>query len=513
MVGMTGGTMLKALRKKGVAKKVIWAVAIIIIISFGFFGTAYLLTGSGRTGYAGKLFGKKISIDDFNKVYQDTRIQAIRQYGYNLNKVAHLLNLEAQTWDRLILLHEAKKRKIKISNDEVVEAIRQDQSFERNGQFDTLLYNAILRNLRIRARDYEESVRDNLKIAELYKQATSSVTLSEEAIFEEYRKRNEKVQVSYVFVSPELFKEDVSADAAQAEQYFENHKSEFLMPPTVNVQYLTLDFPEVTESAEEAAQKESMAFEEEKDLVREKAESVFQELLINPDMADVARQYNLTMQTSGFFSMEQPNLALGWSYDLLDKIFKMKENDVNEPFEISSGLLIVQIKEKRGSYTPEFNEVSEKAREAVMNEGARKIAEAKTGEYLDAIEGELDKSKLRDFPKAAKALKLEIHQTPVFSRGQYLPQIGISKEFQEAAFQLTKDKKISDVVETATGYCILHLDNYIPVENSEYEKSKEELAQTLAREKQNTVFGDFVAQLRLEANLENNLPQLRDLTQ
>ncbi|MCK4882932.1 MAG: hypothetical protein KAS92_07905, partial [Candidatus Omnitrophica bacterium] len=41
-----GVVMLNILRKKGFAKKVIWAVAIVIIISFGFGGTFYLLSGN-----------------------------------------------------------------------------------------------------------------------------------------------------------------------------------------------------------------------------------------------------------------------------------------------------------------------------------------------------------------------------------------------------------------------------------------------------------------------------------
>jgi len=494
---MTGVIMLKLLRKKGVAKKVIWVIAIVIILIFGFGGTAYLLTGDGRTGYAGKIFGKKISFEDFNEVYQNARIQAIRQYGNNLNKVAHLLNLESQTWDQLILLHESKKRRIKISNKDVVRVIAEDKSFERNGQFDTLLYNQILRNLRMRPRDYEESVRNNLKIAQLYKEVTSSVILAEEDIFEEYRRRNEKIQISYVFVSPDSFKEDVSVDAPQVKQYYEDHKSEFLMPPAVNVQYLTFDFPEPSEETEAPEDPETETpsqedqealLEEEKDTIRERADAVFQELLVSPDMVEMARKNNLAVQTSGFFSMEQPNLTLGWSYDLLNKIFQMSEGEVNDPFETPNGLSIAQIKEKRESYIPEFNEAQDKVREAVIKEEAKKIARGKTTEYLRAIQEELDKSKLRDFPKAAKALELEIHQTPVFNRGQYLPQIGISKEFQEAAFQLTENNKISGVVATATGYCILHLDDYVPVDKGEYEKTREELAQTLAREKQNTIF-------------------------
>ena len=385
--------MLKILRKKGFAKKVIWVVAIVIIISFGFFGTAYLLTGKGRTGYAGKIFGKKISFDDFNKVYQNARIQAIRQYGYNLDKVAHLLNLEAQTWDRLILLHEAEKRKIKVSNDKIIQSIKADPSFQRDGRFDVLLYNSILRNLRIRARDYEENVRDHLKIAELYKQTTSSVTIAEKDIFEEYEKRNEKIQISYVFVSPESFKEDVSVNASQIQQYYEDNKSDFFMPPTIDVRYLAFDFPEETEKEEasetetpaeeeatektEEGEEQDSSLEEEKDLIREKANTVFQELLINPNMESIAGQNNITVQTTGPFSMEQPNLTAGWSYDFLNELFQMDENEISDPFETLNGVSIVQIKKKRESYIPEFQEAQDRSREALINKEAGKIARQK----------------------------------------------------------------------------------------------------------------------------------------
>jgi len=229
--------MLKLLRKKGVAKKVIWVIAIVIIFSFGFFGTAYLITGSGKTNYAGKIFGKKVSIEDFNKVYQNSRIQAIRQYGSNLNKVAHMLNLEAQTWDRMILLHEAKKRKIKVPDNQIIRAIEEDESFRKNNQFDVLLYNAILRNLQIRPRDYEENVRDNLKISELYRQVTSSVTLSDESVFKEYQKRNEKIQTSYIFVSFESFKDEASMEPSEIEQIREEMTIELLTGVTKDVKH------------------------------------------------------------------------------------------------------------------------------------------------------------------------------------------------------------------------------------------------------------------------------------
>jgi len=502
--------MLKLLRKKGLAKKIIWIIAIVIIFSFGFFGTAYLITGNTGSDYAGRIFGKKVTIEDFGKFYRNTRLQAVRQYGNNLQKIAHMLNLEAQTWDRMILLHEAKRRRIRISNEDIVRNIQEDTSFERDGRFDMLLYNAILRSLQIRPRDYEEHVRDNLKIAELYRQATSTVTISEEEVFDAYKKRNEKVQVSYVYVPFEGFVENILINDGEVKKYYEENKDEFLLPPSVNVQYLSFDFPETVIETEDGNEIEDDALEEEKDKIRDKAQQVFDSLLIDPDMAKIAGQFGLTVKTTGFFSMEQPNLALGWSYELLNGVFQMNESEVREPFENPSGMTIIQVKEKRDAQIPEFTETEEKAREAVINQKSKEIARKKADEYLVAIRSELEKSKIMDFTKAAKAIGLEIHQTPEFTRGQYLPQVGLSTDFQDAAFKLNDvdGGEVSNVIETDKGFCLLHLDDYTPIDESAYEEAKDDLAQSISDEKKSAAFADFLAQLRLEADVINNLAQL-----
>jgi len=253
--------------------------------------------------------------------------------------------------------------------------------------------------------------------------------------------------------------------------------------------------------------------EDQKDVFRDKADDIFEQLLIDPDMEKIAKANNIEIKTSGFFSMERPNLTLGWSYDLLNRIFKMELKEVNEPIESDNSISIVQIKEKRDAYIPEYTDVKDKAQSAVAAELAKEIAREKAEEQLVLIKEVLGSTKIENFPKIAQDLGLDIHQTPVFNRDQYLPQIGISKDFQEAAFSLTDTSKLSGVVGVANGYCVLYLDNYIPIDEKEYTSVKDELAQSISKEKQNIVFGDFVAQLRIESGLIDNIPELRNLTQ
>src|SRR5277367_6048627 len=106
--------MLEVLRRKGVNKTILWIIAIVIILSFGVFGTAYRLDNTVNS--AGSMYGHNVSIKDFQQAYLDAHDQALIMYGYkNLNK----LDLEQETWDRLMLVQEAQKQGIQVSDQEV----------------------------------------------------------------------------------------------------------------------------------------------------------------------------------------------------------------------------------------------------------------------------------------------------------------------------------------------------------------------------------------------------------
>ena len=116
--------MLKIIRKKGFIKKVLWILTFVIIISFGFWGTtARVNTPNGRLDYAGKIFGKKVSFEQFEETQRHARHQALLRYGEEFFKISPFLNLEEEAWNRLILAYEAQKQRLKVTDREVVESI------------------------------------------------------------------------------------------------------------------------------------------------------------------------------------------------------------------------------------------------------------------------------------------------------------------------------------------------------------------------------------------------------
>jgi len=489
--------MLKILRKKGVAKKILWGIAIVIIISFGFFGTAnYLSNPKGGLSHAGLINGRKVSVDDFEEAYQHTRLQAMMRYGENFFKLSHFLNLEAETWDRLILLDEAKKRNVKINDEEVVTAIQEFPFFQRDGQFDTLLYNDVLRYVfKIRPRDFEESIRESLKLKKLFQQETFLVTVTPEEIYEAYKKKNEKVQVSYVLFPSENFKNQVNFDESQAKSFYDTNKEKFFIPNSINVDYLVWELSPQTTDAEKAA-------------ISSQVKNVSEELKATYDIESVAKKHQLTVQSSGFFSLEQPNLKLGWPYDILLKAFALQPSQISEPLETAKGYYILQLKERKESYLPEFEEAKERVKEAMLLEGAKELAKQEAERALKTLKEQWPTAN-EEFGKFAKNLGFPVDQTPLFAREEYLPKIGISKTFQETAFSLNDENKLSPVIEIGKGYGFLYLEKYQPIEEAEFEKEKDKIKEMLLAESKSVTFNEFLTKLRLKANLVDNISVLK----
>ena len=497
--------MLKLMRNKELKKKVIWVVAILIIISFGIFGTAYLIGGIGSDTSAGKLFGKKVSLNDFQKTYHNVRIQAVIRYGDKYKDVEPYLNLETEAWDRLILLHEANKQKIKVTNNEIIAAIERLPFFQRNKQFDSLLYNDVLRYaFRVKPRNFEEGIRDQLKFQKLFSKITKDVTVPEEEILKSFHKKNEKVQVSYILVSPDDYIDESKFNETQAKEYFETNKLDFVIPSSVNVEYIELP---LTDNTDKEMSEEVL--EEAKQKVREKAEEIVEQLKENPSFEEIAKENNLEAKTTGFFSLEEPKLSLGWSYEVFSQIFGLPVDTISPPFESSNAIQIVRVTERKEASIPEYDDVADKVKTTVLREAAKEVTQLKTEEYLTTIKNNLASTNLKDFSKTASAIGFEVFQTPEFNRGQYLPKIGISKNFQDTAFSLSNDNKISEVIETEKGFSILYLDNHLPAKMSDFEEQKSPIENSLLSEKRNAVFNDFVTQLRLEAKLLSNLGQLQ----
>jgi len=470
--------MLEVLRKKGVNKTILWIIAIIIILSFGVFGTAYRIDNIVNS--AGTMYGHSVSIKDFQQAYDDARDQQIMEHGEEFFKSGSNIDLEQNAWDRLIILKEAQKRDIQVSDQEVVDFIASIPFFQRSGQFDQSLYTEIVENpgaFNRSTHDFEEGMRKQLIIQKLINDVAPDLVLTDADLKKEYQKRNEKLTLQYVLFNVSDFGKKASANDDEIKKYYEQHPEEFRLPPTIVLNYV---------------QTKDKAL----------ADTLSKELGNGTNFAAVARSLKLDMKTSSPFTQDQPILTFASNPDNVVNFFKMKPGEYSPPLEAPDGWQIVQLKEKNDSAVPPLEDIKDKVKDALLMEKGFTLAKPQADSALKALTVAL---KTKDFKTAATALGLTPEETPSFGRKEYIANVGLVSEFQQEADELSMDKRLSGVIATSQGPAIIYLEKMEKPEDGQFESDKENFKQQLSAEHRNQILINFMGQLRAQADVHSKI--------
>ncbi len=531
--------MLKLLRKK--MRLLLWITTILVVPTFVIWGSMVRFGEKRRPTYAGTIFGKKVSFDEYINTFREVDQQNRRMYGDRYSEFAKFLNLEEQTWDRLTLLYEAKRRSIKVSDGELSEEVSKLPAFQKDGKFSQDTYHKILGD---RARAFEEELRRSLIISKLSEEAMNGVTVSEEELKDEYKKENEKAKISYALFAFDKFKDEVKVEESELESYYNSHEQALKKPEEVNIEFIPIEFAReeleivlveddikkyydshleefalpdpVTLPLQEKKEKAFKQLDEVREdiknrlagmrgrkLANEKSKKMYYSLLEDKTFDDVAKEYNLTVGETGFFSKEKPAIPIiGFSYEILKAAFELAPGDFSEPLQSSNGYYIIRLKERKESYIPKFEDVREEIEKKVTEDKAKELARKKVEETLSKIKEAVNTAG-KGFEDVAKELKIDIQASEAFTRRGYIPNIGMSEQVAGAAFSLKKDE-ISNVIEVSQGYLFFRLNELLPPDEEQFKKEMDTFKTRALSQKKSLHYREWFTNLKSQANVKSN---------
>jgi peptidyl-prolyl cis-trans isomerase D len=526
--------MLTVLRKKKTMKRIMWVLAGVTVFSFVLWNATTGSRGRQRQRYAGTIFGKNVSHEEFLRNLSGVRHQALLTYGDDFEKYSSYLDFEALAWNRLILLYEAGRKRIKATDQEVREKILAIPFFKQGGKFDQKKYDFIVGQIfQTTPREFEQEIRETLKIDKLIAEVTKDTRISETQLFQEYKKQNDRLCVDYLLIAPVDFVDRINLEDKEIQTYYNEHKQTFRRGQTIKLSYLACRFKKIQEGLKpdpekieayyqhiketlpEEEKKESFSLLseeqrqkiEEKWLIREAADraedkiwEAYDELQENPqDFSALAAKYNLQQGETGFFARNEIVPDVGWSADFNRTAFSLKPGEFSSPQSTQNGYFIIQLKEKRPPYIPELKEVKKTIILILKKERALSRAMKKAQQYLKTI-----KEQNLSLPEFAEQNQLTVHNSGFFSRTDYIPGLGRAKEFKSIAFNL-KVGEIGGVAKTFKGYCIIQLKEKRPAEEKKFAEEKTQFKEKILATKKNAVFKTWFKQLLAEANLQNYL--------
>src|SRR5207253_1398348 len=89
--------------------------------------------------------------------------------------------------------------------------------------------------------EFEENIRRQLTIEKLRAALTDWLSVPENEVQQEYRRKNDKVKLAVVAFTTDSVRSQAAASDADIATYFEAHKTDFKIPEKRKIRYLLVD--------------------------------------------------------------------------------------------------------------------------------------------------------------------------------------------------------------------------------------------------------------------------------
>jgi peptidyl-prolyl cis-trans isomerase D len=522
--------MLDIMRKK---KNSIIIKIVFVVIVLSFVGTMFLVWGEGRSGmgggslgYAAKVDGSKITLEEYQSSYQRIRNVYQQIYGQSLPaEMEKTLGLKKVALDTLIdnrlIMMEAKGMNIKVTKEDVAASIAAMPTFQKDGAFSFDLYQQLLKSNRMTPKDFEESQKMELTLVKARQTIKDKAVVTDEDALVQFKKKNDKIDLEYVAYAPTDVIGEVNLTEAELNDYLQKNQAEFKTPEKVALSYIMLDpslqAAKMTVTEEEIqtyyqknidkyqAKDGILPLKEVKDKVKsaallqkaakqsfEQAADILYKNIKSGDLNLVAGQLGLKVQETPLFAGNAPAAAVAGEVAVLKKAFELKQGELGGPVETSRGIYIIKVKERKDSVVPPLAEIKTavelKARGVKATELAKKKAEDAARQFV-----------------AKGAIKTQSTGSFGYSEKGDLPAIGNAPELMEAAFKLTPVAPAIDTpFKVGNRWYAVRLKQRTEAPKADFEKGKDELKKNLLPKKQEEAMDKWIKDLRAKAKIEIN---------
>ena len=535
-----------------------WMIkSILWLIIFAFVGTIFYSWGMGGSSNSGggviaTVNGEKIFQGEyertFNNIVDFYRQQFRNQFSNDMIKKLDLKNqaLEALIQKKVLLL-EAKKQNIKVSNEEVISYIKNLPAFQSKNKFNKSAYTNFIQSQRLTPGEFEEGQRETLLLDKMEKIFQTHSKASKSEILAEFKDQNDKVKLEYIRFTSDHFNSDQKVTDQALQNYFQSNKSKFEIPPQIRVEYVKVEPKEYelqieprdediedyyqTKIADFKVKKQyqashilthikpsdiegDMPQEEKQKQAEEKSKLKSNELLerINKgaDFGEVAKKYSddPASGTNGGSLGEFPKGTMVSAFE--KALEKMKPGEISKPVLTPFGYHIIKLKDVEKERIKSLAEVKDKIIQSLKEIKARQ----RVKRIIKRLHQEAQKDE--NLNKAAMTHQLKVVTTGYFSRENHMiPEIGVQPDFFNTAFSLEKNKISKPIITPEVCFVLKVIEEkpaYIPELREVKEKAEEALEESNNEKATLKKFEELKQKLAREKDLEKTIKGNDDLT-
>lgn len=219
-------------------------LALTFVIGFGYVGGISIGGRGPSGGVAVEVNGDKVSIAQFYNL-RDSMLDRLRRSDQAISdELVEYVNFTVidSLVNKKLLAQKAEELGIRVSQEELSDAIRNDPGFQVDGAFVGFerYRDFISRGLNRTVKDFEDSYREDMLVEKLVSVLDSSVTASDEELLSIYRTREEEIDLYYVSFAAEDYTEGQEASKEEVARYYRANTDLFWEPEKRKARYVKL---------------------------------------------------------------------------------------------------------------------------------------------------------------------------------------------------------------------------------------------------------------------------------
>lgn len=355
------------------------------------------------------------------------------------------------------MAYEANRLGIRVSEDETDNAIMDSLPAEitKGGKVDSATLTALLQQQGLSMADLKEDTQRQLLINRLREIVGEGIVVSPREIADEYHRKNDKVRVDYVLVTPAKYQADATPTDAEMHAYYNAHKSSFQTPERKSLAVVVLDpnkmaatVPSDAELRKEYNSKlDTFRIPERVDArhiliksdasndaqMKAKAEGILKQLQAGGDFAKLAKE-NSQDPGSAAMGGELGWLVRGQTVPEFEKAaFSLQPGQTSGLVKTTYGYHIIQVEKHEQAHLQPFEEVKGQ----LMADYMRRAQQETMQNDADKLTAELHKDPTHP-DKVAEALGGTVIHADNLQAGDPIPGVGVVKDLTDALAPLRK---------------------------------------------------------------------------
>jgi len=425
--------------------------------------------------------GDLITGQEYDLRYRELLDSLQKQYKeYWNDNLIRVFQLRERALDSLIdeklIRQEADSLGLRVTDDEVSDAILSSPAFQENGKFDMAKYRSILRYNRMEPVDFEFRIKSDLLNEKIIRFIESFFPTTENEIMDYYTYQKEKINIAFTSFDPKDFKGKVEIKEDEKKEYFEKNKERYRVPTQIKIAYLVIDPSDYIEKANVLEREISdfyelnkARFQEPKQIkarhillnvskdasgaedtkVREKALDLLKKAKDGDDFSELARKYSQGPTASKGGDLGY--IKEGQMVKPFEEVaFSLKKGEIGGPVRTRFGWHIIKVEDIKDAVDKTLPEVRDEIVGILKKDISRDMARERILALMDQMPYDTD------LAKYAAQNGLTVTESDFFPKKGAIPGLGADEKLQKSIYSLEKGE-ISEVIEHNEKFYIVQI--------------------------------------------------------